>query len=171
MTGNCLSRQPRRKIAELQLPVHCMRPVGELKGVLLEQGPGLRFVAAEVAERSGMLQGELQRLNRVVKAYQPDRARQLPRGAQDGKRVGRRPQADIPDHKLAGMILKALAKLKLIDVERFGLRHRADDRMKGFVIGQRTHGTNAIVQADELVAASRPLVHNCAIAWSSAAKS
>jgi hypothetical protein len=50
------------------------------------------------------------------------------------------------------MIFEAFAKLELVDVKRFGFRDRADHRMKRLAIRQRTHGTNAVVQPDELVA-------------------
>ena len=135
----------------MQLPVHFTRPVGELDGVLIENGPGLRFVAAEVTERSRMLQGERQRLNRAVKAHEPNRARQIPRGAQDGERVGGGAQADIPDHEFAGVMLEALAKLELIDVKRLRLRHRADDRMKSFAVRQRMKAVGAVGEPDQFV--------------------
>ena len=112
------------------------------------------FVAAEIAEVGGVSQREFQRLQRVVKTDEADLAGNVPRGAQDGERVGRRAEADIPDHKFAGMILQPLAEPELVDVKRLRLRDRADDRMKRLVIRKRTHGTNAVVQADELVAGS-----------------
>ena len=140
-------REPRRKITEMKLPVHFMRPVGEPNGVLIENGPGLRFVAPEVTKRSRMLKGERQRLNRAVKAHEPNRARQIPRCAQDGERVGGRTQADIPDHEFPGMFLEALAEPELIDVERFRLSYGTDDRMKGLGVRQRM---DAVIAADEL---------------------
>ena len=94
-----------------------------------------------------MLQSELQRLNRVVKAHEADRARQIPRGAQDGERVGGRAQADIPNHEFAGMIFEALAEPELIDVKRFRLGNGADDGMKRLVVRQRM---DAVIAADEL---------------------
>jgi len=50
------------------------------------------------------------------------------------------------------MIFETFAKLELIDVKCLRFRDRSDDRMKRLVIRKRAHGTNAVVQADELVA-------------------
>ena len=108
-------------------------------------------VAAEIAERVGIFQRELQRLQRVVKTDEADVAGDIPRGAQNGECICRRAEADIPDHKFAGMILLTLAQFELVDVKRLGFGNRADDRMKRLVVRERTHGADAVVQADELV--------------------
>src|ERR1035441_1583368 len=50
------------------------------------------------------------------------------------------------------MIFEPVAQPDLVHVERLGLRDRADDRMERLVIRKGTHGTNAVVQANELVA-------------------
>ena len=110
------------------------------------------FVTAKVAEIVGVLQRKFQRFNRMVETHKANLARDVPRGAQNRERVRRRSEADIPDHKFAGMILEPLAESKLVDVKRLGFSDRADDRMKRLVIRERAHGADSIVQADELVA-------------------
>ncbi len=110
------------------------------------------FVAAEITEIIRVLQRELQRFERMIEAHKAEIAREVPRGAQNGKGIGGRTQTDIPDHKFAGVRLKPLAEPELIDVKRLRLGDRPDDRMKRLGIRQRTHGTDAVVQADELVA-------------------
>src|SRR6267378_1081384 len=110
------------------------------------------FIAAEVAELSRVLQGKFQWFQRMIKTHEPDLTRDVPRGAQDGEGVGRRTQTDIPDHKFTGMMLQSFAKPELIDIKRLRLRDRPDDRMKGFSVRERAHGTDAVVQTDKLVA-------------------
>jgi hypothetical protein len=54
--------QPRRKIAEVQFPVHGLRAVLKFHAVRAEKFLQMIFVAAEVAERVGIFQREFQRL-------------------------------------------------------------------------------------------------------------
>jgi len=110
------------------------------------------FIAVEVTEFGGVLQRKFQRLQRMVKTDEPDFARNFARGAQHGERIRRRAEADIPDHKFAAMIFQPLAQAELVDVKRLRLGDRPDDGMKRLVIRKRAHGTNAVVQTDELVA-------------------
>ena len=95
------------------------------------------FIAAEVAEVGGVFQGELQRLNRMVKTYEMNFTRNIFCGAQNGERIRRRAEANVPDHKFAGVILETFTEPELVDVKRFRLRDRADDRMKRLVIRKR----------------------------------
>ena len=162
--------QPRRKIPKMKLPVYFMRPVGELYGVLIEKGPGLRFVTVEVTERGRMLQGERQRFERAVKADESNRARQVPGGAQDRERVRRRAQANIPDHKFPGMLLEALTESELLDVQGLRLGDGADDRVIGFSVRERVEAVGAVGELHQLVTfPSGWPSHSCAIALSSAA--
>jgi hypothetical protein len=145
-------RKPRREIAVVKFPVHRLRAVLKGHAMIAQKSLQMFFIAAEVAEVGGVLEREFQRLQRVIKTDEANLARDVPRGAQDGERVGRRAQADIPDHKFAGLILEPLAQPELVDVKRLRLGDRPDDRMKRLAIRERTHGTDAVVQADELVA-------------------
>jgi hypothetical protein len=88
----------------------------------------------------------------VVKTHEANLARNFARRAQNYERVRRRAEADIPDHEFTGMILQPLAQPELFDIKRLGFRDRTDDRMKRLFIRERTHGTDAVVQADELIA-------------------
>src|ERR1035438_1838070 len=103
------------------------------------------FVAAEIAEVGGVSQREFQRLNRVIKTDEADVTGNLPRGAQNGKRIGRRAQADIPDDKFAGMIVQPLAQPELIDIKRLRLRDRANDWMECLRGPQRKQRTKSDV--------------------------
>ena len=67
------------------------------------------LVAAEIAEVGSMFQREIQRLDRVIKTDEGSWHGNAPRRAQNGERIGRSTQADIPDHKFAGMILQSVA--------------------------------------------------------------
>jgi hypothetical protein len=128
-----------------------MPAIGELNGVPVEDCPGWRFVALEVTERGRMLEGERQWLNRAVKAHEPNRARQIPGGPQDGKRISGRAQTHIPDHEFTGMLLEPLAEVKLIDVKSLRLRHRPDDRMKSFAVRQGMKAVGAVGQPDQFI--------------------
>ena len=110
------------------------------------------FVAAEITKFGCVFQGEFQWFQRVVKTHEANLAWNFTRGAQDGERICRSTEADIPDDKFAGMILQSLAQPELVDVKRLCFRDRPDDGMKCLGICERTHGTNAVVQADELIA-------------------
>ena len=151
MTSNCKSRKQCRKIAELKFPVHRLAAILEYHPMLPQNLFQMIFVTTEVAEVGGMFQRKLQRFQRVIKAHDPDLAGDVPRGAEHGKRVGGRAEANVPDHKFASMILEAFAQAQLVDVERLRLGNRADDRMKRLGVRERTHGADAVVQADELV--------------------
>ena len=140
-------REPRRKIAKMQLPVHFARFIRKLNGWPIEQRPGLSLVTGEVTERGRMSEREVQRLQGAVEANEPERAGQIPRGTQDGEGVGGGAQADIPDHEFSGMLLEAFAKSQLIHIQSLRLGDRANDRVKGLVMRQRME---AVVAADEL---------------------
>ena len=146
------TRNQRRKITQVKFPVHRLRGVLKFDEMFAEEFLQVIFVAAEIAEFGGVLQRKFQRLQRVVKAHEPEPAGEVPRGTQHGERVRRRAEADIPDHKFAGVMLQPFAQPELVDIQRLRLRNRADDRMKRLVIRKRAHGTNAVVEADELVA-------------------
>src|ERR1035437_917808 len=152
LVTSAATRNKRWKITELEFPVHRLRAILKTHSVRAEKFFQMIFVAAEVTERVGVFQRELQRFNRAVKAHEADVARDLPRGAQDGERVGRRAEADIPDHEFAGVIFETFAQTELVDIKRLRFRDRADDRMKRLVIRKRTHGTGAVSQVDKLVA-------------------
>src|ERR1035437_6591485 len=152
LVTSAATRNKRWKITELEFPVHRLRAILKTHPVRAEKFFQMIFVAAEVTERVGVFQRELQRFNCAVKAHGTDVARDLPRGAQDGERVGRRAEADIPDHEFAGVIFEPLAQPELVDIKRLRLRDRADDRMKRLVVRERTHGTGAVSQVDKLVA-------------------
>ncbi len=68
------------------------------------------------------------------------------------KRVGRRAQPDIPNHKFTGRRLHAFRQVQLPDVKCFGLDGRPNDGMKRLVFGQRTDRTRAVAQIDKRVA-------------------
>ncbi len=136
----------------MQFPVHGLFALLKSHVMFAEEFFQMIFVAAKIAERVRIFEREFQWLNRMVKTHETDVARDVPRGAQDGECVGRRAEADVPNHKFAGMILEPCAQPELIDVKRLGFRHRTDDRMKRLVVRERAHGANPVVQTNELVA-------------------
>src|ERR1035441_3893436 len=137
----------------MKFPVHRLPAVLKFHPVSVQEFLQMIFAAAEIAKVGGVPQREFQRLNRVIKTHEADVAGNFPRSAQNGKRIGRSAQTDIPDHEFARMIMQPLAQPELIDIKRLRLRNRSDDRMKRLVIRERTHGTDSVVQADELVIA------------------
>ena len=94
------------------------------------------LIVAKISQRGGVAQCETKWLQGIVKTDQPNERRDLSRGAQNGHRVGRRAQTYIPDDKFAGVMAQAVGQLKLLDIERLGFSHRADDRMKRLTIRQ-----------------------------------
>src|SRR5438105_23632 len=95
------------------------------------------FVAAEIAKRFNVLEGELEGFERVVETEQVDGAGYGLGCAQNGQRIGCRPQADVPNDELAGMVTHALEQAKLANVQGLGFGDRPDDRMKRFAMSQR----------------------------------
>jgi hypothetical protein len=140
------------RIAEVKFPAHRLRAVLKRHAMFAEKFFQMIFIAAEVAEFGGVFQREFQRLQRVIKTHEANLARNFTCRAQNGERIRRRAEADIPDYEFAGMILQPFAQFKLVDVKRLRLGDRPDDRMKRLGIRERTNGADAVVQADELVA-------------------
>src|SRR5471030_1431111 len=102
----------------MKFPIRRLRAVLKCYAMLAQKFSQLIFVADEVAEFRSVFQCEFERLNRAVKTHEADVARNIFCGAQNGERVGRRAEADVPDHKFAGMIFETLAQTELIDVKR-----------------------------------------------------
>jgi len=135
----------------MKFPVHRLFAVLKYDAMFADEFLQMIFVAAEITKFGGVFQREFQRLQRVIKTDKANLTREVARGAQNGKRVRRRAEADIPNDKFANVILQPLAQLELVDVKRLRLRDRADNGMKRLAIRQRTHGADAVVQPDELI--------------------
>ena len=136
----------------MQSPVHFSRSVDEPDDMLIENRFNLRFVTTEVTERGSVLKSKRQRLYRVIKAHEPDRASKLPRGAKNGDRICSRTQTDIPDHKLANVIFQTLAKTELFDVKSLRFSNGADDWMKCLAMRQRVDAAISTGEPNEFVA-------------------
>ena len=121
--------------------------------MITKQFADVLFIAVEITERAGVLQGELQWLKRAFEADQVDGAGKIARGTQDSEGVGRRAEADIPDHEFANMIGESFAQLELVDVKRFGFGNGSDDRMKRFAVRERMNAVRATGELDEFIAA------------------
>ena len=98
-----------------------------------------------------MTQRELKGFQRVVKAYQADLAGDILGRSQDGERIRRGPEPDIPNHKFAGVPLEPLAQPELADIQRLRLGHRPHHRMKRLAIHKGAHGADAVVETDQLI--------------------
>ncbi len=112
------------------------------------------FVAAEVTKLGSVSQRKFQRLNRVIKAHESDRAGQRTSGAQDRYRIGRRTEAHVPKHEFAGVLLEPFAEPELVDIKRLGFGDRADDGMKSFAVRQRMKTVLTIGELDEFVSSA-----------------
>ena len=135
----------------MELPIYLVRAVGESECVLSKDRLDLLFITVEITERAGILQGEFQRLTRVVEADEPDWTRKVSRGSQYGDRIGGGTKTDIPNDKFANVILESFTKPELIDVKRLGLGHRPDDGMKCLTVRQRVNAVRAAGESDESV--------------------
>ena len=135
----------------MQLPVHGLWPVVKLDAMGLQQFAEVVFVAAEVAERGGVLQGELKRFKGAIEADQADGAGKVACGAENGEGVGCRAETDIPDHEFSGMVVQPLAELELVDVKRLRLGDRADDGMECFAVRERVDAVRAAGEFDKAV--------------------
>ena len=109
------------------------------------------FVAGEVAEIDGVIEGELERFERVVKADDAERALRGAGGAQNGQDVGGGAEADVPDDEFAGMRGHAFGKVELFDVEGFGFGDGADDGVERFAMGERMDAMDATGELDDFV--------------------
>jgi len=99
----------------------------------------------------GVWEGEAERLGGLIETEQPDRAREFASGSQHGQGVGRRAQAHIPNDELPAVVSDAFDQVKLLNVERLGFRHGADDGMKRLALGQRMDAVRAIDEFDQSV--------------------
>ena len=66
-------------------------------------------------------------------------------------RIGGRAEADIPQDELARVTLEPLDQAQLPDIQRLGLGHRADDRMKRLVMGEGMDAVRAIGELNDSV--------------------
>ncbi len=135
----------------MKFPVHRLFTVLKTNSLFADKCWQMIFVAAEIAEFGGVLQGEFQRFQGVIKTDEPKLTRNVPRAAQNCERVRGRTEANIPNHKFADVILQSLAQSKLMNIKPLGFRHRPDDRMKRLGIHKRPHGANTVVEANELI--------------------
>ena len=135
----------------MQCPACRLPPVLKPRAVPVHERLCQRAVAVEVTERCGVMQGESQRFDAVVEADQPYRAGKVARGPQHGQRVGRGPQADVPDHKLANVSANPFHQAQLFDIKRLRLGHGSNDGMKCLAIGQRMDAVDAVGEPDDFV--------------------
>ena len=87
----------------------------------------------------------------MVEAQQVDRARDGAGRPQCGDRVGGSAEADIPQDEFARVTLEALDQAQLADIQRLGLGHRADNRMKRLVMGEGMDAVRAIGELNNSV--------------------
>ena len=111
----------------------------------------MRFIAVEVAERTSVVQRELKRFGGVIEADQPNRAGQVPRGAQHSQRVCRRAEADVPNHKFPGVFADSIHQAQLLDIKRHGLGRGSDRRVHRFAIRQRMNAAGAVGELHQVV--------------------
>ena len=95
-----------------------------------------------------MFEREGQRLEGVIEAQQVDRAGDVAGRPQRGERIGRRPEADIPQDEVALVTPEALGQAQLADIQRLGLGDRADHWMKRLVMGQGMDAVRPIGELD-----------------------
>lgn len=137
----------------MKFPFHGLFAVAERNVIFLQQFLNTIFVAAEVAESFGILQREFQRRLCVIKTDEADGTFQIARGAQNGERIRRRAEADVPDDKFANMILQPLAQAKLVDVKCLGFRDWPDHGMKRLAFRERMNAMHAAGELDDFVSA------------------
>src|ERR1035437_5353701 len=87
---------------------------------------------------------EGQRFECVIEAQQVDRARDAAGRMQSGEGIGRRPEANVPQDKLARVMLEPFHQAQLPDIQRLRLGHRANHRMKGLVMGERMNAVRPV---------------------------
>ncbi len=107
------------------------------------------FVTVEIAQSMGVWEGEAERLDGLIETEQPDRTSEFASGSQHGQGVGRRAQAHIPNDELSAVVSDAFDQVKLLNVQRLGFRHGADDGMKRLAVGQRMDAAHAIDEFDQ----------------------
>src|SRR5713226_5042995 len=135
----------------MKFPAHGLFLLVESDLVLTDESLEMVFVALEIAQSMGVWEGEAERFDGLIETEQPDRAREFASGSQHGQGVGRRAQAHIPNDELPAVVSDALDQVKLLNVERLGFRHGADDGMKRFAAGQRMDAEHAIDQFNQCV--------------------
>src|SRR5438128_1370485 len=136
----------------MQFPVNLLVTLMEGTMSLSNQPFEWFLVTGQVAEIIGMLQGKLQRFDCLVKTEQVDGAVKVASGAQNRYSIGRRSQADVPNHEFTLMLCEPLPEPKLAHIKGFGLRNRADNRMEGFAMRERMNAVNALGQSHKLIA-------------------
>src|SRR5256885_16397085 len=98
-----------------------------------------------------MVQGELEWLNGLIEADQPNRARSRACGAQHRHGIGRRAQANVPNHEFAVVLPQAPRQTELADIEGLGLRHWPDDWMKRLAMRERVDAMGAVGQLNQAI--------------------
>src|ERR1035438_6354809 len=112
-------------------------------------GPGWsRRRQARTSWWPSMISAWFQRFEGVIEAQQVNRARDVPGGPQSRERIGRRPEADIPQDEFSRVTLEPLDQPQLPDIQRLGFGHRADHRMKGLMMGQRVDAVRPVGEFD-----------------------
>jgi hypothetical protein len=109
------------------------------------------LVAAQVAEGVAVLKGEGKRVEGVVEAHEVDRARDATGRAHGGDGVGGGAETDIPEDKLAGVMLEALDQAELANIQGLGFGDRADDGMEGLGVGEGMNAVGAIGELNDSV--------------------
>lgn len=123
--------------------------------MVFEKGGDGWFVIGEVAKGFGIFEGELERFERVVEADDAKRAMGFAGGAENGEDIRGGAEADVPDHKFAGVRGHALDETQLFYVERLGFGGGTDDGVKGFAFGERVDAVDAVDEFDDAIAAGR----------------
>ena len=145
------ARKESWKVAEVELPMNGAAVVGKFAFVVAEESFDGLFVIGEVVQGGGVFEGELERLERVIKADDAERALRGAGGAQDGEDVGGGAKADVPDDEFAGMRGHAFGKAELLHVEGFGFGDGADDRVESFAMRDRMDAVNAAGELDDFI--------------------
>ncbi len=135
----------------MKLPFHLPISIREPQPMILEEFRNALFVTREVSKVRRVRQREFERFQRLIETDDSQRAVGFPGRAQDGEHIGRRAEADIPDHELTAVRRHAPGQPELPHIERLGFRHRADDGMKRLAMRQRVDAVRAIGEFDETV--------------------
>jgi len=139
------------KVAEVELPMDGTIGIGKIAFAVAKEGFDGGFVIGEVAEGGGVFEGELERLEGVVKADDAERASRGAGGAQNGQNIGGGAEADVPDDEFAGVGGHAFGEAELFNVEGLGFGDGADDGVEGFAMSKRMDAMNAAGEFDDFV--------------------
>ena len=122
----------------------------EFAVVVFEQCAEGGLEAQWIAELLGMVPGEAQGFQGVIKAHDADPFRDPGQVPQGGGDIGRAAQPHIPEHPFrVGRSAEAFGESQLSHVQRLGLGDRADDRVEGFPFGQGSYAGGAVGQLDQ----------------------